>query len=52
VWSRPGWEALEPVRSRTAHEIRAEIILQPGPAALTAGLDAVHAIIAGWSQTS
>ena len=52
VWARPGWEALEPVRSRTAHEIRAEIILQPGPAALTAGLDAVHTIIAEWATAS
>jgi iron complex transport system substrate-binding protein len=52
VWLRTGWEALEPVRSRMAHEIPAEIILQPGPAALTDGLDAVHAIIAGWSSGS
>jgi hypothetical protein len=33
-----------------AHEIPAEIILQPGPAALTAGIDRVHAILATWAR--
>ena len=45
VWARPGWEELEPVRRREAHEIPAEIILQPGPAALTDGLDELHRIL-------
>ena len=45
VWTRPGWEDLEPVRRREAHEIPAEIILQPGPAALTDGLDELHRVI-------
>lgn len=49
VWARDGWQSLEPIRSRTIHEIPAEIILQPGPAALTDGLDHIHEIIAGWS---
>lgn len=49
VWERDGWQDLEPVRSRTIHEIPAEIILQPGPAALTDGLDHIHEIFAGWS---
>lgn len=49
VWERTGWEVLEPVRTRTAHEIPAEIILQPGPAALTDGLDQLHRIIADWA---
>lgn len=49
VWSRPGWDVLEPVKMRQAHEIPAEIILQPGPAALTDGLDAIHAIIREWA---
>ncbi len=48
VWLRPGWDALEPVQTRTAHEIPAEIILQPGPASLTDGLDTIHTIIAEW----
>lgn len=51
VWARPGWDALEPVRQRTAHEIPAEIILQPGPAALTDGLDTLYGIILGWADS-
>lgn len=49
VWARPGWDALEPVRSRTAFEIPAETILQPGPAALTDGLDHIHGIVRQWA---
>lgn len=52
VWSRPGWDALEPVRRREATEIPAEIILQPGPAALTDGLDALHRAIREWAERS
>jgi iron complex transport system substrate-binding protein len=50
VWARPGWDQLDPVQRRQAHEIPAEIILQPGPASLTDGLDAIHAIISGWAS--
>ena len=50
VWARPGWDTLEPVRERTAFEIPAEIILQPGPAALIDGLDAVHEIVRKWAE--
>ena len=48
IWNREGWERLEPVRSRTVHEIPAEIILQPGPAALSDGLGHIHQIISEW----
>lgn len=50
VWARPGWERLEAVRRREAHEIPAEIVLQPGPAALTDGLDELHRIIRDWAE--
>ena len=49
VASRPGWEAIPAVRSGALHEIKSPLILQPGPAALTDGLDALHAIVAKWS---
>ena len=49
VWNRSGWESLEPVQTRTIHEIPAEIILQPGPAALTDGLDHIHHIVSRWA---
>ena len=51
VWSRDGWESLEAAQTRTIHEIPAEIILQPGPAALTDGLDHIHEIITRWAAT-
>lgn len=51
VFSRQGWEDLEPIKTRTIHEISADIILQPGPAALSDGLDEVHRIIREWANT-
>lgn len=46
---RTGWNAIPAVRDGELHEIKSPIILQPGPAALTDGLDALHAIIARWA---
>lgn len=51
VWSRPGWETLASLHTRTIYEIPAEIILQPGPAALTDGLDTLRSIIADWASS-
>ena len=45
VMARPGWEALPAVRAGSVHEIKSPLILQPGPAALTDGLDALHRIL-------
>ena len=49
VAARPGWQGLPAVRDGELHEIKSPLILQPGPAALTDGLDALHAIIAHWA---
>ncbi len=38
---RPGWEAIPAVRDGHIYEIKSPLILQPGPAALTDGLDAI-----------
>ncbi len=46
IAARPGWEAIPAVRAGHVHEIKSSIILQPGPAALFDGLDALHARIA------
>ncbi len=46
VAQRPGWQAIPAVRDGELHEVKSPLILQPGPAALTDGLDALHAIIA------
>lgn len=43
--SREGWSAVPAIRDGRVHEIDASIILQPGPAALTDGLDALEAIL-------
>jgi iron complex transport system substrate-binding protein len=52
VAARKGWAAVPAVRDGELHEIKSPIILQPGPAALTDGLDALHAIISRWSLKS
>lgn len=49
VVARPGWHDVPAVRDGEVHEIKSAIILQPGPAALTDGLDALHAIISRWA---
>jgi iron complex transport system substrate-binding protein len=50
VAARPGWQAIPAVRDGELHEIKAPLILQPGPAALTDGLQRLHTIIAGWAE--
>jgi iron complex transport system substrate-binding protein len=49
VAARPGWQAIPAVRDGELHEVKSPLILQPGPAALGDGLDALVAIVAGWS---
>jgi iron complex transport system substrate-binding protein len=51
VAARPGWEAIPAVKNGQIFEIKSPLILQPGPAALTDGLDAIAAIIRGWKQS-
>ena len=46
VAARSGWAAVPAVRNGRLVEIKSPIILQPGPAALTDGLRALHAAIA------
>ncbi|HEX7128951.1 MAG TPA: cobalamin-binding protein [Rhodanobacteraceae bacterium] len=48
--ARAGWDAIPAVRDGELHEIKSPIILQPGPAALFDGLDALHAVIASWAR--
>ena len=49
VAARPGFDAIPAVRDGWLREIKSPLILQPGPAALTDGLDALAAIIRAWS---
>jgi len=50
VAARPGWDAVPAVREGELHEVKSPLILQPGPAALTDGLDALRAIVATWAE--
>jgi iron complex transport system substrate-binding protein len=50
VKARPGWENVPAVRDSQLFEIKSVDILQPGPAALTDGVAALHARIADWSR--
>lgn len=45
---RAGWGAVPAVARGQLFEIKSSIILQPGPAALTDGLDALHARFKAW----
>ncbi|MFT5113854.1 MAG: iron complex transport system substrate-binding protein [Parasphingorhabdus sp.] len=50
VGQRPGWEQVKAVTTKQVFEVKSAIILQPGPAALTDGLDALQDIIERWRQ--
>jgi len=50
VAARAGWAAIPAVRDGELHEVKSPIILQPGPAALFDGLDALHGIVARWAK--
>jgi iron complex transport system substrate-binding protein len=52
VAARPGFAGIPAVRGGFLHEIKSPLILQPGPAALTDGLDALSAIIDHWAAHS
>jgi iron complex transport system substrate-binding protein len=45
IRQRPGWDAIPAVRNGRIVEIKSALILQPGPAALTDGLDAILAAL-------
>jgi iron complex transport system substrate-binding protein len=48
VATRPGWWAVPAVQHGQLFEIKSADILQPGPAALTDGVDQLHRIIQDW----
>jgi iron complex transport system substrate-binding protein len=49
VAERPGWQDVPAVRDGELHEIKSCDILQPGPAALTDGLEHLHRLCAAWA---
>ena len=48
VAARPGWQDMPAVRHGQLFEIKSTDILQPGPAALTDGVEALHRIVMDW----
>lgn len=48
VVAREGWNAVSAVRNQQLFEIKSPDILQPGPAALTDGIQKMHQIILQW----
>lgn len=52
VAARPGWERVEAVKQGRLYEIKSANILQPGPAALTDGLEQLHEIMMDFYQNS
>lgn len=45
IAARPGWQDIPAVKNKQIAEIKSAIILQPGPAALSDGLDAIKEIL-------
>jgi iron complex transport system substrate-binding protein len=48
VLARPGWSEVNAVKTGQIFEIKSADILQPGPAALTDGVEQLHRIIMAW----
>jgi iron complex transport system substrate-binding protein len=51
VAARDGWTRIPAVANDELHEIKSSLILSPGPAALTDGLDALHRIVQRWRDS-
>ncbi len=48
VLAREGWDKIPAARENNIYEIKSPLILQPGPAALTDGVGAIHQYIQNW----
>jgi iron complex transport system substrate-binding protein len=52
VAARPGFAEVPAVATGWLREVKSTVILQPGPAALTDGLDALAAIVTEWAENT
>src|SRR5580658_4913204 len=50
VAARADWQQIPAVSGGELYEIKSPLILQPGPAALTDGLDAIHRVVRSWAE--
>jgi iron complex transport system substrate-binding protein len=48
VAARDGWGSVNAVKHQQLFEVKSPLILQPGPAALTDGVNALHQIMLNW----
>ena len=48
IKKRNGWEIIKAVNNNEIYEIKSEIILQPGPASITDGVELIHEIFNLW----
>jgi len=51
VAARAGWQDVAAVKNGQLFEIKSADILQPGPAALTDGVEQMHSIVTQWMKT-
>ena len=47
ITARPGWDDVPAIRNGHIYEVKSPYILQPGPAALTEGVEQIHRILEG-----
>jgi len=52
VAARAGWSEVPAVRRGFVREIKSALILQPGPAALTEGVQAIQQVILEWEAAT
>jgi iron complex transport system substrate-binding protein len=50
VAARPGWQEVSAVKDQQLFEVKSADILQPGPAALTDGVEHLHRIVMQWAD--
>ncbi|NNE42305.1 MAG: cobalamin-binding protein [Marinicaulis sp.] len=50
VAARPGWDAIPAVTNGQLYEIKSAVILQPGPAALSDGIEMLQRVITEWTD--
>ena len=50
VAAREGWQGINAVKNQQLFEVKSADILQPGPAALTDGVEHLHRIVTAWAS--
>ena len=50
IIKRNNWHKINAVKNNDIYEIKSPLILQPGPAALTDGVNEIHTIIKNWNS--